>query len=216
MKSIIGEIFPNDVITKQTYIHDIIDPLYPEENNIINNAIDKRIAEFRAGRICAKQALSELEVINFPVLQGIHREPLWPNHIVGSLSHCHDLCGVCISLKDNYLGIGLDVENIKQLNPKIMKHVCTDSEKKWLLAIPENEFNIHLLILFSLKESIYKCVYQAIDKRLKFKDASIKLNIEANSVEVQITENNCSSLQLNCKFNITTTHIFTSAYIKSD
>ncbi|MEI8635195.1 hypothetical protein P4S72_30355 [Vibrio sp. PP-XX7] len=55
----------------------------------LHRAVLKRKCEFLAGRLCAKRAMAECG-INAETTLGIgeHREPLWPEGVIGSISHC--------------------------------------------------------------------------------------------------------------------------------
>ena len=54
----------------------------------LDKAVQKRKAEFLAGRYCARAALAQLDgslAVNIGI--GANREPLWPPGFVGSITH---------------------------------------------------------------------------------------------------------------------------------
>ena len=110
---IIATLFPKEVTGTILPIGDYQSHLYPEECSIVESASYKRKFEFSTGRWCAKQVLNSEGIQNFPVLSGENREPIWPDNIVGSISHCKDLCGAVIAKSNNVDSIGFDIENIK-------------------------------------------------------------------------------------------------------
>src|ERR1051326_943715 len=57
------------------------------ELQFIAHCAEKRIQDFAAGRSCAHRALSELGILDFSLLSGTQREPLWPASVVGSITH---------------------------------------------------------------------------------------------------------------------------------
>ena len=79
-------LFGDKAILVTEKIADHRQSLYPEERALISGVIEKRAHEFSTGRFCARQALLEFGIDNFPVLRGEQREPIWPKNIVGSIS----------------------------------------------------------------------------------------------------------------------------------
>ena len=151
-------LFGDKAILVTEKIADHRQSLYPEERALISGVIEKRAHEFSTGRFCARQALLEFGIDNFPVLRGEQREPIWPKNIVGSISHCQDVAGALAARTEDVKSIGIDIENRKQLNPGIARHVCSEKEKDWLLAQDPTQQNLALLFIFSVKEAIFKCV----------------------------------------------------------
>src|SRR5208282_5779110 len=66
--------------------------LLPEEAAYLGRSVPKRAQEFAAGRVCARRALAELGVVDFPLRVGEDREPLWPEGTVGSITHTTGFC----------------------------------------------------------------------------------------------------------------------------
>jgi len=106
----LGGLFPEGVVVEVATPEMWEGPLYPEEEVSIRNAVRKRRREFAAGRNCARRALAFLGVQDCALPMGNDREVLWPEGIVGSISHCDDLCAVAVARRDFAAGIGLDVE----------------------------------------------------------------------------------------------------------
>ena len=64
------------------------DPLLPAERAALGQVVDGRRRDFAAGRHCARRALARLVGSPEPILSGPDREPVWPQGIVGSITHC--------------------------------------------------------------------------------------------------------------------------------
>jgi 4'-phosphopantetheinyl transferase EntD len=63
--------------------------LFAEEASLLGpGSVEKRWREFAAGRSCARKALAASGHAPVAVLQGAGREPVWPQGIVGSITHC--------------------------------------------------------------------------------------------------------------------------------
>ena len=64
----------------------------------------------------------------------------------------------------------------RSLDFNIRRHVCVDSELEWLESLPTKQANRALRIIFSAKESIFKCIYPETKTYLTFKDAAVSVN----------------------------------------
>lgn len=69
-----------------------LEPL-PEEEPLIAKSVAKRRNEFITVRYCARQALSVLGIPEVPILKGDKGQPLWPDGIVGSMTHTEGFRG---------------------------------------------------------------------------------------------------------------------------
>lgn len=187
--------------------------MHPAEQDLLVGMSEKRSCELSTGRYCAHQALHALGIDDFPILKGAQREPLWPQQVVGSISHCRDLAGAVVADAHRVKSIGLDIESQKQLNPAIARHICTDQEKAWLASHDAAQQNLALLLIFSIKEAIFKCVYQATHERLRFQQCDVVPNIASKiaNVEIRLTGVPLHENEIDVRFWTTDSHIFTGA-----
>jgi len=154
-------------------------PLLPEEQAIAESfGSQKRRSEFTLGRICAHKALSRFGLESEPILRNPKtREPCWPDSVWGSITHSAGLAAVAVGLKKDINGVGIDMENLsRSVDFNIKRHVCVDSELDWLESLPTKQANRALRIIFSAKESIFKCLYPSTKTYLSFKDAAVSVN----------------------------------------
>jgi 4'-phosphopantetheinyl transferase EntD len=214
MKNTLNEALYGDLATLVTAdITDHHQALHPAELALITGTSEKRAREFSTGRLCAQQALHHLGIDDFPILRGEHREPLWPGNVVGSISHCRDIAGAVVADKQHVKSVGLDIEIQKQLNPAIARHVCTEKEKCWLGEQAAAEQNLALLLIFSIKEAVFKCVYQATRAQLRFQQCDVMPALVAGIADVQI---HLSGLllapnELEVRSCLTETHVYSAA-----
>jgi len=153
--------------------------LLPEEQALAESfGSQKKRAEFVLGRICAHVALSRFGLEYEPILRNPEsREPCWPDSIWGSITHSKGFAAVAVGLKKEISGIGIDLESFsKSIDFKIRHHICVDSELKWLESLSPKQANRALRIIFSAKESIFKCFYPCTKTYLNFKDAAVSVN----------------------------------------
>ena len=153
--------------------------LLPEENAIAESfGSQKRRAEFTTGRIFAHEALSKFGLESEPILRNPEtREPCWPDSVWGSITHSTGFAAVAVGLKKDIKGVGIDMESLsRSVDFNIRRHVCVDSELEWLESLPTKHANRALRIIFSAKESIFKCIYPGTKTYLTFKDAAVSVN----------------------------------------
>ena len=161
--------------------------LLPEEEACLSpRAIAKRRREFTAGRVCARAALERLGIRGFPLVAGEDRSPVWPPGIVGSLSHCGDYCGVAIARLGEIAGVGFDVERARPLEGRVASIICTPAEQRRIESLPDLPPGLWTMIVFSAKESAYKCYHPLMKTFLDFHDVEIDLAPQARTFAARI------------------------------
>lgn len=143
--------------------------LYPEEVAHVARAVPKRQREFAAGRRAARAALAKLGQGPAPLLAAKSRAPIWPQGIVGSISHCNDLCIAVCAHGEAFRALGVDIEERAPLPAGVLDMVTNAEERAWL-ATAESAAPIDI---FSAKEATYKALYPLTQKMLGFHDLMI-------------------------------------------
>jgi 4'-phosphopantetheinyl transferase EntD len=173
---VIETLFPASVLTLPATPEMWDGTLLPEEEACLSpRAIVKRRREFTAGRVCARAALERLGIRGFPLVAGEDRSPVWPPGIVGSLSHCGDYCGVAIARRGEIAGVGFDVERARPLEGRVASIICTPAETRRIESQPGLPPGLGAMIVFSAKESTYKCYHPITKTFLDFHDVEIDL-----------------------------------------
>ena len=165
---------PPDVVTRCGNPANATEAL-PEEEQLITRAVPKRQREFRKARQCAREALSVLGISDFPLLSGEQREPLWPPGIVGSLSHTEGLCAVAVARAQRYRAIGIDVERDAPIETEVARRVCRPEELEQLATFPSAPPLLAARLIFSAKESFYKCQFPLTRLFVGFDEVAIDL-----------------------------------------
>ncbi|HEV2634087.1 MAG TPA: 4'-phosphopantetheinyl transferase superfamily protein [Actinocrinis sp.] len=148
--------------------------LYPAEEEAVSKAVDKRRREYAWVRHCARQALGGLGVAPGPILSGPRREPLWPEGVVGSMTHCDGYRAAAVASTDVLLGIGLDAEPHGPLPDGILDSITLPEERKHLDDLAGRMPQVHWQrLVFSAKESVYKAWFPQTGEWLGFHDASL-------------------------------------------
>lgn len=161
--------------------------LHPKEAEFVSKAVEKRRLEFAGGRLCARHALAELGVHDFPLCVGENRFPRWPESLVGSISHTGGYCAALAARRSRYQGIGVDVERRDRLERKLESHICTAAERHWLDSLPAAQRRDMATVIFSAKEAFYKCQYCVTLSWLGFQDASVELVEDRFEIELHKT-----------------------------
>lgn len=124
------------------------EPLWPGE---VIAAVPHRLAEFAAGRTAARQALSALGLPKAAIPMGEDRAPLWPQGVVGSISHCAGACMAVVARQRDFAGIGLDLEPAQPLALDLWPSILRPEE-----AAADG---LGALRIFVAKEAAYKAQY---------------------------------------------------------
>jgi len=152
--------------------------LFPEEAAAVANAVPRRRAEFIAGRGCARQALVQLGQPAHTIPSGQDRAPIWPEGIVGSISHCDSLAIAVVARRaDGFLSLGVDIEAASPLEAELIESICTPAERQNLASA--GDAGLLAKTIFSIKESAYKAQYPLTRTMLEFHEVEVKLDLAA-------------------------------------
>jgi 4'-phosphopantetheinyl transferase EntD len=183
---VIEALFPAGVIAVCATAEMARDALHAEERACAARMGEKRRREFTLGRACARRALAELGIEDFPLLRGERREPVWPQGVVGSLTHCRGFCAAAVARRDAIAGLGLDAETARTPSRRFTERITTPRERGWLAALPPSPAVDWGVVLFSAKESFYKCYFPLARTFLGFRDAEVRLEPGAGSFTVHL------------------------------
>jgi len=149
--------------------------LLPEEAAHLGRAVAKRMQEFAAGRLCARRALAEFGMPDFPVRVAEDRQPIWPDSLAGSITHTAGFCAAVVAERRHIQAVGLDSEVVGDVKVEIWSHICLPGEMAWLRSLPASEQAAAVTLIFSAKEAFYKCQYPLVRERLGFHDVRIEV-----------------------------------------
>ena len=110
--------------------------LFPEERALVATASLRRREQFTAGRVASRAALGRLGMRAGAIMQGPHREPLWPNGFVGSITHCDGFCCSVVARASQVHSIGFDAEGSRPLEDPVARAVCRPEEFTHFARLP--------------------------------------------------------------------------------
>jgi 4'-phosphopantetheinyl transferase EntD len=169
------ELFPQGALTAELRGGGDPGALYPEEARYLQRAVRKRAEEFAAGRLCARLLLREFGIQNFAIEVGAYRQPLWPESLVGSITHTTGFCAAVAAPKNCLRSVGIDTEIAGSVKAELWRGICTPSETAWLRTLPESQQVAAATLMFSAKEAFYKSQFPLTQERLGFHDVSVEL-----------------------------------------
>jgi 4'-phosphopantetheinyl transferase EntD len=149
--------------------------VYPEEAELVAKAVEKRRREFGTVRQCARTALARLGVAPGPILPGPKREPVWPDGIVGSMTHCDGYRAAVVARRGSVVAIGVDAEPNAPLPDGVGDSVLLPEERDTVAELagrhPEVAWD---RLVFSAKESVYKAWFPLTRRWLDFDECVVR------------------------------------------
>jgi len=153
-------------------------PLSPETRSrlpqTLRHATQKRQREFLAGRWCAAEALQCLGAGSTHVAMAKDRAPIWPDGVVGSITHTGDFAAAAVAWAADIAALGIDSEQI--LDPAAARDIadiCMVDEATLFKAAHGRSFCEFCTFVFSAKEAVFKCLFPLTRKFLEFSDVRI-------------------------------------------
>jgi len=196
----IAALFPSGVAAFEAQGHYTDDLLFDTERPCIAHAVESRVHEFIAGRICARAALAQLGHPPVAIPVAADRAPIWPSGFTGSISHANGYC-VAVAARVKHAGqkkgvtaLGVDVEQVGQVLPTIWSQLMCEEEIARLHALDERDRDVSATLIFSAKEAFYKVQHTLTGGWVDFGDATILLS--ENSFVLRLTNANLAIAQL--------------------
>ena len=174
--------------------------LFPEERILADGMEDRRFHDFCAGRHCAHEALRGLGVPARAILRSENGAPLWPEGLIGSISHCPGLAAACAARAgaDGVASVGLDVERIGRIGRDLWPVLFGAGERAMLDGLPENAVAAYATAIFSIKECVLKIVTEREMAGLDLPE--IMVAVAGNSFGVSVRGVNLPRLSVRVEF----------------
>ncbi|MGW1130836.1 4'-phosphopantetheinyl transferase family protein [Streptomyces griseoluteus] len=183
------QLLPSRVGTGSTFVdYDAaLTALYPQEAAAIANARPKRRQEYANTRLCARRAMRELGAPPAPVLSGERGEPLWPEGLVGSLTHCPGFRAAAIGRSSAFAGLGIDAEPDLPLPENLLDFISLPQEREQVHAFTRSSPGVCWdRLLFSAKEAVFKVWFPLARRQLDFTEADIRIDPGSGSFSARL------------------------------
>jgi len=186
---------------------------------LIKKAVHKRQAEYLAGRICATQALTALNIYNPIVHTADDRVPIWPTGTFGSITHTKGIAAAIAGLQNRATAVGIDVEKLMKDSQeiKLQTHILRDDEQTQFHELSK-QVTHPLSVIFSAKESIYKALYPFVKKYFGFDKARlIALNETILTFEIMhnLSKQVQTGLEVNVHYQLINDLVFTQCLFEA-
>jgi 4'-phosphopantetheinyl transferase EntD len=153
-------------------------PLLGAERDAARRMVPARRAEFTAGRTHARLALGILGGQSVALPVGPGRAPQWPIGTIGSISHAEGLAVAAVAPVERVALLGIDLEGDAPLDADLVTRICRPEEQRRLAQVTAPRELARLL--FSAKESVYKCLGPATGIFLDFDALEIEATAAGN------------------------------------
>lgn len=141
---------------------------------------------------------------------GKHRNPLWPSHMVGSISHCKSHAVAITALKSSVRGVGIDIQDEIDMHTYVQIKDQIIFKNEWNIISQINQGLTQLevfTIIFSAKESFFKAVFEEVGRYFDFSSVSIlridqmakKILIRVNEI---LSENISAGIEVQAEYRI--------------
>jgi len=147
----LGGLFPPGAVVAELCEPGDPELLLPAEAIQVARAVPKRVREFAAGRLCARRALAEFGIAGFAIGVAADRQPIWPPHMIGSITHTADFAAAAVAERICMPAIGIDSEIVGHVNAEIWPAICIPSETAWIRSLPASEQAAAVTLIFSVR-----------------------------------------------------------------
>lgn len=147
----------------------------------LSSAVGKRKAEFLAGRYCVRLALKDMGADCSPQVEiGEKRAPRWPQGLIGSITHSKGFASAAVASTASVRGVGIDSEGLigERTASNVASHILTEGETYESNRALVDSARQYLTLIFSAKESIFKCLYPQVQQYFDFRDAEVFLSVD--------------------------------------
>ncbi len=181
-------IVPDGCIAEALRVSTCKGSIFSEEAVLVDGAVAKRKSEFKAGRLCAHKALARYGCSVEPVLIAERGQPAWPKGIVGSITHDRDLCLTVLGSKNEKCGIGIDITENAGLDRDVVTLICNTREIQDAGRNGSSLGYDPFRVVFSVKESIYKCLFPLVKEIFDFHDVEVDIDYVRCRANIELTD----------------------------
>ena len=192
--------------------------------DLLKSATRKRRIEFLRGRYCAQMAAEKLTGMKVSGIGINHdRSPQWPSGIVGSISHTGTFACAAVSNDYKLAGLGIDVEQKfeEEIVRQVEGEIVLPSEMRMYESFFKNdlEYREYVTLIFSAKESVFKCLHPLTGTFFGFSDASIiSVDFAGRSFKFRLLKRlGCGydhGFEYYGRFHVWKNHVFTSVELQ--
>lgn len=176
------DLLPHNVEVCVLGPEDVPDPLHPVEAGEVARALPVRVREFSLGRTCARRVLTRLGHPDVPIPKGERGAPVWPEGVVGAITHTRSVFAAIAARRTDWRSVGLDAEVVGRVKPELWTTLFQPAERAWLASLPPDDRALRATLHFSARETFYKVQFPVCRQWVDFLD--VDLTSEGDTFEV--------------------------------
>lgn len=159
-------------LSQTTHLH--IDQQLEHPLKIAQAPVERK-NEYLCGRVLAQAVLNHHFGLDQSITSMHGHLPIWPTHVLGSISHSQNKLIVALSNNAIYLGIDIEHWVSSEFAQESAHLILTPSELElWKVKASKFfDFSQFVSLIFSVKESLYKAVYPIAKQYIDFLEASV-------------------------------------------
>jgi enterobactin synthetase component D len=189
-------------------------------SSVLPSAPD-RSAQFAAGRRCAAKALACLGAFIDPsrIVRGPHGQPVWPHGFCGSITHSGSYVAAAVGRTADAIGIGIDSLEIvtTERAARVAPVVARPAELR-LLGRAGMDATTATTVVFSAKESLFKCLFPLVRRYFDFLDAEIvRVDVEQARLALSLVPSlgwrSPENVALAARFTVAGTFVHTGVWM---
>lgn len=183
----------------------------------LHGAVRKRHIEYLAGRWCAREAMKVRHGhhAHRHIETGEEREPLWPDGVVGSITHTQGFASAAVAHAGELRALGIDSEERFTLDRarRLDGHLAHPGEVARLTREGALDEADAATVVFSAKESVFKCLHPSVRRYFGFHAARV-VDAAGGVLVIRLTEGLTAEFaeghELRGRYAVTETHVHTA------
>lgn len=198
-------------------VQDRVAQLFELETTYIEKSVALRRNTFSSGRACARSALAKAGLSPVSLMRNQDGSIKWPSGIIGSISHTDNwaVAAVAVSTMTEAVAIGIDLEPVRLLDDGVISLIATEPEQAEIRDQSSHAW--HATALFSLKESIYKCLRPSFGRFIEFHDVQIS-DVASGRPHIKFLSRELlrryDENAMELRMAVTPDHVFTLAWLR--
>ena len=149
----------------------------------------RRLIQYSAGRWCAERAMERLGIWGQQVGRRDDGAPIWPSLVCGSISHSTEIVIAVVSMRRDHLSLGVDCEALMPFDVRtdLLDQISVPREREMTDAA-RLDADLGASLIFSSKESLYKCLWPLAGIFFDFSDACLtEVDSQRGTFQLQLT-----------------------------
>lgn len=206
----LGPLLPPGVHLAESWNSPVIHSPFPDEEQLVARARADRRRQFLTGRSLARDALAALGHPPTAIGRDVRGAPLWPQGVVGSVTHTDRYAAVTLADHRTCSALGIDAEPLAPLPDDARDVVATPEEVRELTAVAGEHAG---LLAFVAKEAVFKAWWPREQTELDFLEVVLASETEPAHQGTLRAEIATPRLQWQVRWRIAQDHLLAAVVV---